>query len=84
MNSVIFISHRSTDKEVADMIVYFFSATEISRDKIFCCSLSGNDINEKISDEVKTALKNSAINISILSYDYYQSAYCLNEVGALV
>ena len=63
VNSVIFISHRSTDKEVADMIVDFFSATGISRDKIFCSSLPGNDINEKISDEVKMALKNSAINI---------------------
>lgn len=83
VNSVIFISHRSTDKEVADMIVDFFSATGISRDKIFCSSLPGNDINEKISSEVKMALKNSAINIAILSYDYYQSVYCLNEAGIL-
>lgn len=83
VNSVIFISHRSTDKEVADMIADFFSATGISKDKIFCSSLPGNDINEKISDEVKTALKNSSVNIAILSYDYYQSAYCLNEAGVL-
>lgn len=83
VNPVVFISHRSTDKEVADMIVDFFSATGISRDKIFCSSLPGNDINEKISSEVKIALKNSLINIAILSYDYYQSAYCLNEAGVL-
>lgn len=83
VNPVIFISHRSTDKEVADMLVGFLSATGISRDKIFCSSLPGNDINEKISDEVKTALKNSSVNIAILSYDYYQSAYCLNEAGVL-
>lgn len=83
VNPVIFISHRSTDKEVADMLVGFLSATSISRDKIFCSSLPGNDINEKISDEVKTALKNSSVNIAILSYDYYQSAYCLNEAGVL-
>ena len=83
VNPVIFISHSSTDKEVADMLVGFLSATGISRDKIFCSSLPGNDINEKISDEVKTALKNSSVNIAILSYDYYQSAYCLNEAGVL-
>ena len=83
VNPVIFISHRSTDKKVADMLVGFLSATGISRDKIFCSSLPGNDINEKISDEVKTALKNSSVNIAILSYDYYQSAYCLNEAGVL-
>lgn len=83
VNPVVFISHRSTDKKVADMIADFFSATGISRDKIFCSSLPGNDINEKISTEVKFALKNSSVNIAILSYDYYQSAYCLNEAGVL-
>lgn len=57
VNPVVFISHRSTDKKVADMIADFFSATGISRDKIFCSSLPGNDINEKISTEVKLALK---------------------------
>lgn len=81
VKQVIFISHRSTDKAIADMLVDFFSATGISRDKIFCSSLPGNDINEKISGEVKTALQNSTINIAILSYDYYQSAYCMNEAG---
>lgn len=80
---VIFISHRSTDKVIADMLVDFFSATGISKDKIFCSSLPGNDINEKISSEVKTVLQNSTINIAILSYNYYQSAYCLNEAGVL-
>lgn len=80
---VVFISHRSTDKEVADMLADFLSATGISKNKIFCSSLPGNDINEKISNEVKTALKNSSVNIAILSYDYYQSAYCLNEAGVL-
>lgn len=80
---VIFISHRSTDKVIADMLVDFFSVTGISKDKIFCSSLPGNDINEKISSEVKTVLQNSTINIAILSYNYYQSAYCLNEAGVL-
>lgn len=83
VNPVIFISHRSTDKRIADMLVDYFSATGISRNKIFCSSLPGNDINEKISDEVKKALRNSIVNIAILSYDYYQSAYCLNEAGVL-
>ncbi len=80
---IIFISHRSTDKEIADMLVDFFSGTGIPRDAVFCSSLPGNDINEKISGEVKTALKNSTVNIAILSREYYQSAYCLNEAGVL-
>lgn len=83
VNPIIFISHRSTDKVIANMIVDFFTGTGIPRDKVFCSSLPGNDINEKISAEVKTALKCSVVNIAILSHDYYQSAYCLNEAGVL-
>lgn len=83
MRKVVFISHRSTDKSVADMLVDFFVGTGIPKAAIFCSSLPGNDISEKISDEVKTALKSSAVNIAILSHDYYQSAYCLNEAGVL-
>ena len=80
---VIFISHRSTDKDVADMLVDFFTSSGISRESIFCSSLPGNDVNEKISQEIKLALQNSVVNIAILSCDYYQSAYCLNEAGIL-
>ena len=81
MQPTIFISHRSTDKAIADMLLDFFTGTGIPKNAVFCSSLPGNDISEKISGEVKAALKNSAINISILSHDYYQSAYCLNEAG---
>lgn len=83
LKSVVFISHRSSDKNIADMLVDFFSGTGIPKNAVFCSSLPGNDINEKISGEVKDALKASAVNIAILSQDYYQSAYCLNEAGVL-
>lgn len=83
VKNIIFISHRSTDKDIADMLVDFFTGTGIPKEAVFCSSLPGNDINERISDEVKTALKNSAVNIAVLSQDYYQSAYCLNEAGVL-
>lgn len=83
MKPTIFISHRSTDKAIADMLVDFFSNTGIPRGSVFCSSLPGNDVNEKISGEVKAALKSSAVNIAILSSDYYTSTYCLNEAGVL-
>ena len=83
VDPIIFISHRTTDKAVADMLVDFFSGTGIRKSVVFCSSLPGNDVDEKISGEVKRALKNSVINIAILSRDYYQSAYCLNEAGVL-
>ena len=65
------------------MIVDFFAGTGIPKEAVFCSSLPGNDINEKISGEVKSALKDSIVNIAILSRDYYQSAYCLNEAGIM-
>lgn len=80
---MIFISHRTTDKDVADMLVDFFSATGVPRDEIFCSSLPGNDVKEKITKEVKKALDSSMVNIAILSNNYYKSAYCLNEAGIL-
>lgn len=65
------------------MLVDFFVGTGIPKETIFCSSLPGNDVNEHISGEVKSALKNSAVNIAILSKEYYKSAYCLNEAGVL-
>ena len=66
VKNIIFISHRSTDKDIADMLVDFFVGTGIPKEAVFCSSLPGNDINERISGEVKAALKNSAVNIAIL------------------
>ncbi len=77
----IFISHRSVDGAFADMILDFFSGCEIPKEKIFCSSLPGNDVEERISPEVKQHLKKAAIIILILSKDYYESAYCISEAG---
>ena len=77
----IFISHRSTDKDVADMLKDFLVMSGIPNDMIFCSSLPGNDIKYRISYEVKKRLQESIVNILILSKDYYESSYCLNEAG---
>lgn len=81
MRELIFISHRSTDKDVADMLKDFLVTSGIPNDKIFCSSLPGNDTKCRISNEVKRRLQESIVNILILSKDYYESAYCLNEAG---
>jgi len=80
-NLKVFISHRSVDIEVANMVFDFLVKTGISRDSIFCSSLPGNDVNEKISAEIKASIRTSKINIAILSREYYKSAYCQNEAG---
>ena len=80
---LIFISHRTSDKEVADMLLDFLATTGIPRASIKCSSLPGNDVREKISPEVRIWIDNSVVNIAILSRDYYKSSYCLNEAGIL-
>ena len=81
--SCIFISHRTTDSDIADMLLDFLVATGIDRNKVFCSSLPGNEVKKKISTEIKSAIKESIVNIAILSKDYNKSAYCLNEAGIL-
>ena len=81
--NLVFISHRTTDCQVADMLLDFLSATGIPRECIKCSSLPGNDVQEKISTEVREWIEHSVLNIAILSKDYYESAYCLNEAGIL-
>ena len=77
----IFISHRSTDKDIADMFLDFLAVVGLSKELAFCSSLPGNDVKSKISQEIKEAIQKSVLNIVILSDEYYQSAYCLNEKG---
>lgn len=79
--SKIFISHSSIDKDISDILIDFFISMGISRDSIFCSSSPGNDVKQNISTEVKNAIKDSCVNIAILSNSYYKSAYCLNEAG---
>ena len=80
---MVFISHRSIDKNVADIFVDFLKAIRIPSNKIFCSTLPGNDVRSKIDEEVKQNLQHSKINIIILSSEYFKSAYCLNEEGII-
>lgn len=81
MRDEIFISHRTTESAVAEMIKDFLVGTRIPSDKIFCSSLPGNDVCEKITSEVREHRRKASVIILLLSHDYYESAYCLNEAG---
>lgn len=83
MKPIIFISHRTEDADVADMLKDFLVSTNIPNDYIFCSSLPGNNVRHNIQREVKEKMKNSTVNIAILSKSYYESAYCLNELGII-
>lgn len=83
LQPTVFISHRSSEAKVADMLRVFLVGTGIPNDCIFCSSLPGNDVKHRISPEVKEKIKYSAVNIALLSNDYYNSAYCVNEAGII-
>ena len=81
--SVLFISHRSTDKEFADIFTDFLLRCGIKSDHIFCSSLPGNDVKIDIPVEIKRNLQMSVVNVVLLSADYYKSTYCANEAGII-
>ncbi len=83
MTPIIFISHRSIDADIADMLKDYLVTTGIPNNYFFCSSLPGNDVNSVISREVKEKIANSSVNIAILSSSYYESAYCTNEAGII-
>lgn len=83
MNKEIFISHRSLDKDFADLLETFLTTCGVPSDVIFCSSLPGNDVQCEISKEIKESLKSSKLNIVLLSEQYYQSPYCQQEAGII-
>ena len=83
MSPIIFISHRTVDGPVADMLRDYLVGAGIPNEYVFCSSLPGNDVKHIISREVKEKIAFSTINIAILSKDYYESAYCVNEAGII-
>lgn len=65
------------------MLVDFLVNVGVDNDVIFCSSIPGYDVREKIADEIFSALNESMIDIAILSSNYYDSTYCLNEAGII-
>lgn len=83
MTPIIFISHRTVDGPIADMLRDFLVGAGIPNEYIFCSSLPGNDVKHNISREVKEKILHSTVNVAILSNEYYESAYCVNEAGII-
>lgn len=83
----IFISHASKDTKYVKELVNLLNDIGVKKSSksIFCSSLPGYDIphGESIYEFLKNQLKNNNIMVLfLLSDNYYQSAPCLNEMGA--
>ena len=82
----VFISHKKEDKAYADALVALINFIIGSDgDNVFCSSVQGYGIKQSrdIMDELKAQFDNYEIFMIIIhSPRYYQSAICLNEMGA--
>lgn len=82
----ILISHSHVDRFYARELVNMIKVTEVQKKgvKIICSSYEGYAIPADISiyDFLREALKGNVWVIYVLSPYYYESAACLNEMGA--
>lgn len=82
---LLFISHSSADEEIASALVTMLRTLGFNKSNLFCSSVPGYDIAE--GEYIYETLASKFIDyniyvIFILSENYYNSAACLNEMGA--
>lgn len=82
----IFISHATGDKDFVDKFIDLLQTgiNGLTQEHIFCTSLEGMRIPEgkDFIQFIKGELRNPALVISLISPAYYESAFCLCELGA--
>jgi len=84
MNKKIFISHSSKDGDICNILVNALVLSGISSEDIVFTSMydTGVEFGKSIGETIKKELKNSSTIIFIITENFYNSAYCLNEMGA--
>lgn len=81
----IFISHCEKDIAVVESFVDLLSHVGLTPDTLFCSSIPGYNIkqgNGDIYEYLRNEFSNNLFVIFMLSENYYNSAACLNEMGA--
>ena len=82
----LFISHADKDSEIVSYFVDLLYAIGLKEKNMFCSSRTELDvpIRENIYDYLRNLLdSDTVIPIFMLSDNYYESAACLNEMGAV-
>jgi len=80
----IFISHAAVDKElVAALVDLLQTGLDISATQIFCMSLEGLGIPQgsNFVSFIRDKLKDARFVISVITQRYYESPFCLCELG---
>ncbi len=87
MTKKIFISHSTQDKALVEALVNILldNGCQIDRNDIYCSSIEGMGTLSGDPDfirDLKDKLHEASLIILLLSPNYYDSQYCLAELGA--
>lgn len=85
MSKSVFISHAVKNKDIADKLVDLLeTGVGISDSEIFCSSLEGLGIpgGTNFVEFIRKQIKDPKVVILLLSEDYFDSQFCLAELGA--
>ncbi len=79
----VFVSHSAKNKEIADHLCAFIARLGVKEKNIFCSSVIGQGIGngEKLNTAIANAIQDSSLLIFLLSYDFLNSSYCMEELG---
>ena len=79
----IFISHSSKNKEIAEQLCAYFSRYGLDNKRVFCSSIIGQGVSngEKLNEAIGAAISKSHLLIYLLSKDFIDSSYCMEELG---
>ena len=79
----IFISHSSKNKEIAEQLCAYFSRYGLDNKRVFCSSIIGQGVSngEKLNEAIGAAFSKSHLLIYLLSKDFIDSSYCMEELG---
>lgn len=83
-NKNVFISHSSANKEIAEHLSAYLIRIGVKEKNIFCSSILGQGVanGEKLNDTIAKAIKKSKLIVFLLSRNFLDSSYCMEELGA--
>ena len=79
----VFISHSSANKEIVEQLSSYIEKLGVPSDHIFCSSVisQGIDNGDKLGKVISEAIEKSRILVFLLSRDFVNSVYCMQELG---
>jgi TIR domain-containing protein len=81
----VFISHAAKDKSLVDPFVdLLVTGVGLTNNQVFCTSVEGLGIpaGKNFIQVIKSEIQNPELVIVLLSPNYYESVFCLCELGA--